>query len=285
MLEQLAWTDSLPTLPASVTRVLEAIDDEQSGVEEIADLLATDAAITGRVLSVANSALFNPGGFAFASLAEAISRIGLLEVRDIVVTTGVVDIFSEMECPFDYLGYWKHCLTTALAAGAVADRSPGIAAASRPGSNPYFVAGLLHDLGILLLVRCLRSRYTGMFSEVARRRCPLHEVEREQLDFDHGAIGAALIRRWGLPEEIAVAAEFHHDPASAPSEHRVWAEVIHLADWIADHEGLGASIEGELEPFHHGSWYHLEIDVDDIPQVITDFARAARRSDALLALT
>ena len=274
----------LPTLAASVSRILMALDDERSSAQEIADLMASDISIASRVLAVANSALYNPTGTPFASLGDAIPRLGFTEVRNIVVTTAVIDVFSDVECPFDYMGFWKHCLTAAIAAGALAERSPKVVLDGRPGENPYFVAGLMHDVGIFMLVQGQGRRYARALSEAEQRHIPLYRSERSKLGYTHCDVGAALIREWGLPEGVAVAAQYHHSPTEAPREQRLWAQIIHLADWIADHEGLGVSVEGEPGHFAEGTWFDLGIEVEEIPEVIADFTRAAERSEMMLAL-
>ncbi len=274
----------LPALAVSVTKILGALDDELANAETIADIMASDVSIASRVLAIANSVIYNPSAVPFASLSDAISRLGFDEVRSIVVTTGVIDTFADADCPFDYAGFWKHCLTTAIAAGALAERSPKINLDGRPGDNPYFVAGLLHDVGIFMLVQCQGRSYARVLDDCIERHTTLMRSEQSKLGYTHTEVGAALIREWGLPEGVAVAAEFHHQPTEAPEELRTWAEVIHLADWIADHEGLGVSVEGASAHFAEGTWFDLGIEVDEIPDVIADFTGAAERSEMMLAL-
>lgn len=192
-----------------------------------------------------------------AEMTDAIARIGFNEVRNIVVTTGVIDAFSAAECPFDYMGFWKPCLTSAIAAGTLAQRSPKIDLGGSPGDNPYFVAGLMHDVGIFMLVQCQSRRYGRVLTDAVERHTTLVRSEHDKLGYTHAEVGAALIQEWGLPEGVSVAAEFHPRPTDAPEEFATWAQVIHLADWIADHEGLGVSVEGASSRFAEGTWFEL----------------------------
>ncbi len=285
LLDRLAGRGAeLPALGVSVTRILAAIEDEMSNSEEIADLMASDPSIAARTLALANSTLYNPMGITCETLADAVARLGLIELRNVVVATGVIDGFAEVSCPFDYLGFWKHCLTTAVAAGSLAERAPCIERSGRPGENPYFIAGLLHDVGIFALVHLQGRRYSKVLKNVEAGDTDLLDVERAAFNVSHQEVGAALIRDWGLPEGVAIAAQYHHDPGQAPAESRSWAQVIHLADWIADHQGHGVPVEGARAPFAHGSWFDLGMDTDDIPEVIADFTRAAERSEMMLSL-
>ncbi len=285
ILSKIGADKDLPSLAPAVSRIIAALDDENSSADDVAELIAADMAISGRVLRLANSAIYNAAGQNIASVNEAIPRLGFREIRNIVLATGVIDVFRDLDCPFDYRGFWKHCLTTAIAAGMVAQRAPKINHSGTAGDNPYFVAGLMHDVGIFVLVRFLRERYSKVLMKAETEGRALYQVERESLGFDHMQVGAELIREWGLPDAVADAAEHHHHPGTAPQDHRIWAVVIHLADWIADHEGHGLSVEGALEHFVDSSWYELGLEIEAIPELIEDFAVAADRSDMMLALS
>jgi HD-like signal output (HDOD) protein len=283
VLKKIVRKKDLPSFPQCVTQILEAIENEGSTIESIADLAAHDPAIASRLLKTANSVIYNPSAISTASICESISRIGLSELRNIVASLGVIDAFEARTFPFDYLGFWKHSLTAALAAGAIAARSTKVD--SPPGrENPYFISGMFHDVGIFLLANAFGKRYSSVLEKVASNDVPLYEVEKEVLGFAHPEVGAALIREWKLPDCVAVAAEFHHAPMESPEEFRHYVQIVHLADWIADHEGHGRGVEGRLEHFKEGAWYDLGIPIEAIPCVIEDFSQAAENSDLLLAI-
>lgn len=274
----------LPSLGPSVARILSALDSDSSDSQSVGEMMESDVAIAGRILKVANSAFYNPSGMSFANVGDAIARLGFEEVRRIVSTIGVIDAFQSVECPFDYIAFWRHCLTSAIATGALARRGTKLVSTSSRNANPYFVAGLMHDVGIFVLILCRGKDYHALLERARRESVSLVDLESQTLGVSHAEVGAALLRDWRLPEPVITACEFHHAPSRAPAEVRVWPQVVHLADWISDHEGLGLGVEGDLGRFNEGAWHDLGIEPVDIPSVIADFVTAAEQSDALLSL-
>ena len=136
--ERLGLVESLPTLPEVVSRVIELIDEPETTSELLAETVGSDPAIVARLMRVANSILYSGARGATDSLEEAIMRLGFAGVRDLVLTTGVIETFDPKVADFDYKGFWQHCATTGMAAGDLA----GFAAkAGRPTSTPGPVAG------------------------------------------------------------------------------------------------------------------------------------------------
>ncbi len=284
VLKELARVEDLPTLPDAVTRVMSALDAPDPEVERVASLLIQDAAMTGRLLRVANSILYNASGMSTTSVAEAVSRIGLREGRTLVLSLGVVEAFASDDDQFDYRAFWKHSFTTALAAGAIAARAEALPSRPRSRDNPYFVAGLLHDVGILLLHRCAREHYANVCELAMPGDRPLAEIELEELGATHGQVCAALIRRWGLPWEVAAAAELHHHPSEAPRPVRDYVQVVHVADWLSNEEDLGCPVERESTELDPSALDGLGISREALPELAAELAEVAERSDLLVAI-
>ncbi len=272
----------IPALSASVRRVLCAIDDDRSGAQDIADAMASDPAVAARVLAIANSSVYNPLGQQCDQLRDAVSRLGLEELRGIVVATGAIDTFSSIEGPFSQTAFWKHCLVTGIAAGVVANRAGKLERVGRPGENPYFVAGLLHDIGILVLIWFQGVAYIDVLDEARQGKGRLIDCERRAFRVHHGDVGGALMRTWGLPDHLCHAVQHHHDPLRAQLAFRPWAQIAHLADWIASHEGHGVTLDGFPGRFDSASWFDLGLDPDQIPELIAEFHEATEHAEMLL---
>lgn len=261
ILKEISKVDSVPTLPTSVTRVLAALDDEDASANDVAELVSYDAAMTGQILKVANSVFHNASGLSTTSVGEAVIRIGMASVRNLVVSQGVVDTFRGTGTPFPYSEFLTHSFGTAIAAGAVARLSPTLPGGCARRDNPFFLAGLLHDVGTLLLCQHLGEEYALLIQRSLEEETPFEEVEREELGTDHQEAGGALIRRWGLPLEVAAAAEFHHRVSDAPPESLDYVQVAHLADWIATESGLGAPTD--KTPLHRSDVVLTDLGIDD----------------------
>jgi len=274
----------IPALSDSVTRTLRAIDDHRSAAQNVADAMAADPPLTARVLSLANSSLYNPLGAPCDELRDAVSRIGLDELRGIVIATGIVEAFSSIEGPFNQSAFWKHSIITGIAAAALAERVFELRGRARPGENPYFLAGLLHDIGILALLWFRGVGYGDVLDEAQRDEGRLLECERRQYGVDHATVGGALARSWGLPEHVAVAVQHHHAPVEAGLAFRPWAQVIHLAEWISECEGQGLPLDEAPGPVDRACFNALGIERDQIPELIVEFREAADHAEVLLRL-
>ena len=179
VLKELSRVETLPTLPDVVTRLIAELDCPEVEVRRIADLISQDPAMTGQVLRAANSVMFNASGFSTTSLHEAVGRVGLREVRNLVVSLGVVRAFDDVG-RFDFHDFWRHSFSSAVAAGTVAQHL----ASPRPvmaRDNPYFLAGLLHDVGTLLLCQELGDEYMEVLADAIELGVRLHDLERERL--------------------------------------------------------------------------------------------------------
>ncbi len=279
-MKELTEVDALPTLPEVVTRVMQALDADDVDVETVANLIAQDPALTGQILRMANSVMFNACGLSTTSIHEAIGRIGLRSVRNIVVSIGVVRTFDGLE-GLDFGEFWRHSFSSAVAAGAVAQCVPGIQAPRNPRDNPYFLAGLLHDVGSLLFLQHLGDEFTELVSEARAKGQVLHEVELERLGADHQQAGAALIRRWGLPLEVAAAAEHHHRASGAPEDGRDFVLVVAAADFVLGQNGRCSP--AEPEPRDAAALEALGVEEGKVSELTVEVVAAAESSDTLLS--
>lgn len=219
----------LPTLPQIVTKVLSTLKDENSATDQLVAHLNTDAAIVARLLAAANSSAFGFGQ-RVDSTRQAILVLGLERVRTIILATAILDRFSVEAAGFDVRRLWLHSLGVAVCAEVVAD-ALGI------GSEGAFTAGLLHDVGQLLLVIAAPEAYARVLYRIENQDACVIDAERAVFGFDHALVGSELARRWRLPLDIADAIEGHHEPdLSGGGE---IADIVHVAEVLSHALDLG----------------------------------------------
>lgn len=274
---------SLPALPQSVHRVLGRLDAEGSGLEYAADAIAEDPVLTARVLRVANSPFFNPSAASTERVRDAVVRLGTDGTRNVVFTATVIKLFDPAQPPLDYKEFWRHSLVCAMATRGLGARARRWSAEEDGEPERLFLAGLLHDVGVLAWAAKLGRRYGQIVEQAEREERPLYQVEREALGFGHPEVAGALIRAWGLPEEIALVAELHHEPALAPEALRHGVQLLHVGDWISHQVTTGRDPQ-RADRMRESAWAELGLDADEIPEMIVDFERAAEQSDLFLAL-
>lgn len=212
----LARVDSLPTLPAVATRLLEITLSDKSSVGEIGNLLSRDPALTAKVLKVVNSAAFGLR-FPVSNLGYAITVLGLQRVRSLVLSLSIYETVAKVDSkgPLDRTGFWRHSVAAATAAKALA------IATGKSNPEETYVAGLLHDMGMLLLDTFVPQEYAVVIekaSQMAKEEGShvVRRLEREAFETTHEEIGSKLAARWNLPEALCGAILYHHAPEETP---------------------------------------------------------------------
>ncbi len=275
--------DSLPVMPAAIVRVLQALETD-AGIGEIASLVARDVALATRVMRIANSTLYAHLGPPVATPVQAVSRLGLSELRNVALSMAVISALlpKRVSKRLDYADFWVHCATAGTALGTLVARVKG-GAPSRGGDDPYFLAGLVHDIGIPLLWNSLGDRYDAVLAENDASDEPLYVTETRVLGFHHGEAGAYVLESWGLPLSAQLAARWHHTPLAAPEEVRQLAGWVHIADWMTHTLGHGAPVDGALASFDDETWDLLGVTFEMVREMAIDFADAAAKSREIVS--
>ena len=243
---------SLPSLPLLYNRLDETINHPRSSIADIATILSEDQGLAARILKLANSPLF--GYFSkIDTITQAVTIIGVQQVRDLALAVSVMGLFKGI--PEDLITmdrFWRHSIACALAARVLAT--------SQRESNleRFFVAGILHDIGRLVMFLRIPDLCREMITITRDERRCLYEVERERLGFDHSAVGGALLRLWKLPNRVVEPVEYHHRCNQAVQFPRETA-IMHCADLIAHALQLGSSGDVLVPVLSSGAWERLAI--------------------------
>lgn len=231
--------DSLSALvspPHICVRITELLANPRADAREIGAVIAQDPSLTARLLRVVNSPFY---GFRARvdSVARAVALVGHGAVHNLAVAVSAVKSFSNI--PNDLVNmdtFWRHGVYCALIARACAAR------VRAPQPERLFVAGLLHDLGSLVLYQSRPEACRETLLIADGDEGVLYQAETEAFGFTHADLGGRLMTRWGLPAALADAVACHHAPASAelaPLE----AAVLHLAEALANRSRIGAFSE------------------------------------------
>lgn len=231
--------DSLPALPslyACLTRVLQAPD---SSLQDVAEVVNRDAAMCAKMLQLVNSSFFGLPQ-RVSDIEKAVSLLGTNMVRNLALSVEVFRPFGAAQ-RVDGLSLEEEARHTALS-GSLARR---IAAdeLGRGVAEDAFMAGVLHDVGKLVLAAQMPREYGEILEEAGRTGGTVRSVELEHLGVSHAELGAYLLGVWGLPAPIVEAAAFHHQPAVTAASGLDVVLAVHVADVLA-HELLDAGLRG-----------------------------------------
>ena len=253
----------LPALPQAVTRVLQLTEDPKSGMADVARALSSDIGLVTRVLKLANSGFYGSAG-RIGTISEAIVILGLRTTRNIALAASCQEML-EREVQGYYLpsgALWRHSLACAAAAHNLAKRT------HYRGIEEAFIAGLLHDIGKIIIGAYLKSDFDQVLTRVAVGDITYSNAEREILGFDHAEAGARILERWNLPGSLVSAVRYHHSPQEATTYSL--AAFVHVADMICLTLGVGMGIDGLAYALDPNALAALNLTSEDFEEVASE---------------
>lgn len=235
-----ASTDQIASLPDVAARIIQAAEDPRSNAFQIIKIVTQDPALVTRLLQVVNSSYYSVPT-QVTSVERAITLLGLITVKDLAVASSVSGIFRGKDlCEgFGPRDLWVHSIAVAICARELARGM------KLPMADEGYLVGMVHDIGLLVMHQKFPDKLREICRKVLATGRNICELERETLGFDHAQLGAAVAERWKFAPAVRDAIEFHHDPASAPAEHRALASLIHVADTICCHAKEGFYLTGQ----------------------------------------
>jgi len=239
----------LVSLPEVCIRVNEMLDEPSVTAAELGHVISQDTSLTARLLKIVNSSYY---GFQakIETVSRAVTVVGLRELRGLVIAASAVETFSNV--PNEILNkvrFWRHSLYCGVIARLLAEECHVL------HSERLFVAGLLHDIGKLIIAQRLpqETRMILLASESEQRSEV--DVEKDFLGFDHAEVGGELMQAWNMPETLIESVAYHHQPQNA-EKGLMETCLVHLANIFTDEaeNGLDMSIETPIQEINPIVW-------------------------------
>jgi HD-like signal output (HDOD) protein len=232
----------ISTLPQVALRVIEVAKDPNSGAADLKAVVEGDPALSARVLRMVNSAAYGLRS-TVTNLHQAIGYLGFSRVRNLAMTASVSEIFREEEQRGAYRRseLWRHLVSVGICARLVASRC------RLAGFEDAFLAGLLHDIGIILEDQGAHAQFCEML-ETLEEGTPLCTSERAWLGFDHCVLGAKVAEAWKFPATVWAAIRFHHESDQYTGAGAQIVRCVEIANVICTIKGITAVGLPLLEP-------------------------------------
>lgn len=225
-----ARCDTLPTLPTLYVELTKAIESDTSDARQIAAIISRDLAISAKILQLVNSSFFGLGR-RVSSIEQTVSLLGVIRIRGLVLTENIVRQFTPPPSlrQFSTGAFWEHAALVAEVARCIS-RAEG-QKEDRP--DQAFTAGLLHDIGKLILASQHAQVYAEILDENARTAEPLWKIEMRRLNVTHAEVGAYLLELWALPQRITEAIAMHHEPSRIDYDGLCALTAVHAANVLS----------------------------------------------------
>jgi len=219
----------LPTLPTVAVQLLELTSDPNVKLEEIEQLVQSDQGLASKILRTVNSSFYGLKK-PCSSIRRALAYLGLNAVKSLVLGFSLVDLTRSIgdDDQFDFVGYWRRAIYSATGARQLSLAVQGV------DPDEAFTCGMFQDIGLLATRLALKGRYAKVLALARDRHQQLISVEQEHLGFNHADVGAALARKWRLPEHVVDCIRHHHSVRHAPMRYGPLVRIVALGRIAAD---------------------------------------------------
>lgn len=214
--------DDLPTIPVVATQVLQLLDSPDVQIEEVADLMLSDQVMTARVMKMINSPVYKPE-HEITSLKRALVYLGLRHIREVALTTSLINAFDENKGVMEINAFWEHSFGVGMVSKIIA-RKVGY-----PDLEKAYIAGIIHNLGIVFLSNFMRDEFQAVLDRIKDKPVKMIDVEIELLGTSHCEIGLCMARKWNFPEVYCEVIAHHHTPAEATID-PILCAIVNLSD-------------------------------------------------------
>ncbi len=248
---------NLPTLPGMIEQISKAVESQRFSVDDIGKLISRDQVLSAKVLKLANSAFF---GFSrkVGSLTQALVLLGFDVVKGLILTSSVFDLMKAKA-----EGLWLHSMGVATASSIIA------AHLEMEDAEEISLAGLLHDLGKVVLRAHMTEDMEAIGALVEDQGLSTREAEQAVLGFTHAEVGRWLAESWKLPEQLAEPIQYHHDPGRAKDAPLVTA-VVHFADIMVRGYGYGDGGDPWVPPLDRAALARMSLGPELLKEIIAE---------------
>jgi len=266
--------NDLPPLPEILRRLEDKIDDPDSCLDDITELIQTEPVLRGRLMKLANSVFFCGGREPATDLGSAIGRLGLKMVLDLAYTLELPNLFVDTK-GFNQLRFWHHSLVVAVCA-----RSISRLLADKPAeqANAY-TAGLMHDIGIMVFAYLIPDLYADFLHKCQSVNQPLEIQEKNEFGIGHPELGAIFIEKWWpIDPGVVQTVKNHHLPLSEEG-----STAVIVANRIANSQGIKNGTNVFVEPEDEALGEQLGLSAEDTDYVVDEAQEALNIAQDLLA--
>ncbi|GJM20039.1 MAG: hypothetical protein DHS20C14_22520 [Phycisphaeraceae bacterium] len=228
VLEEVLACPSLPSLPTVATRIIELTNNPDVSVDELAEAIRWDQALSARILRTVNSSYYGLRERC-TTIHKALLLLGMRPVKALALGFSLIDAVDyESEGGLDYRAYWRRAIYTAQAAKAIARAAGGCE------PDEAFLVGMLQDVGMIALHHALGDDYDAVLAETGGDHAKLCRAELEHLDIQHPDIGAMLAEAWNFPSDLTIPIRYHERPTAAPGNTAAITRCVAMGNAVHD---------------------------------------------------
>lgn len=230
----------LPSLRSIDSSLRELLNSDRRYTHQIAEIIRRDPSLTARLLRLVNSVYFGLTT-PINNIEEAVFYLGVRQIRQLAMVTPVIEDFQKLagNTPFPWREFWQHCIGVAIMTREV------ISCVQTPTDDSDYVAGLVHDMGKIVMAATFPNHFVEIQRRVALESRPLPDLELEVLGIQHTELGALYLENHNLPDLMIETARYHHEPERAGQHSQIIA-AVQIANLLVRHAQIGNSGETSI---------------------------------------
>jgi len=267
----------IATLPEITLKIIELVENPRSTAQDLHKVISNDPALVARILKVVNSAFYGLPG-QIGSINRAIVLLGLNAVKNIVIAASLAKLFrgGKVCANFEAKELWTHSISVGVMSRML------VVKINNTLPDEAFLAGLIHDIGILVELQAMREKLVDVVEKSAAGTDRYVDIETRVIGVDHQAFGAALTTKWKFPRSFQFVTGYHHNPMSLAHECRWMSCIVHVADHICCREGMGFSLTCKNEPLDSAALTELGVTMETVNELAKNLPTAMKETEALL---
>lgn len=267
---------SLKPIPAVINQILEVVDQPDSSMAQIANIIQYDPAVTASILKTCNSAFFGLKS-PVESIKDAVNLLGIDQIVEIILMKSGAKVLSSEQKGYGLQegAMWKYSVSSALIAKQIAQKL------SLKNQNTIFTAALLKDIGKTALDRFVLASYDKISALVVDENLSFKEAEKKIIGVDHTEIGGMIAKMWNFSPKMVKIIRHHHLTDNSMIKDKEIA-VVYLADCICMMIGIGVGSDGLAYRFNDQVMEELGMGADDISKIIAGFALNMQEVEEML---
>ncbi len=268
----------MPTLPEiTLEDLIELVDNPRSTAQDLNKLISNDPALCSRILKVVNSAFYGLPG-QIGSINRAIVLLGLNAVKNIVIAASLAKLFrgGKVSPHFSAKDLWTHSIAVGVLSKMIAQKI------NNTLPDEAFLAGLIHDIGILVEMQAFRDPLVEIAEKAANEGINYLDLETQVIGVDHQALGTGLTTKWKFPRSFQYVTGHHHHPMALAAECRWLTCVVYVADHVACREGIGYALTCKNEALDPAVLAELGLAPEALEELMKVLPEALKETETLL---
>ncbi|MBN2561181.1 MAG: HDOD domain-containing protein [Phycisphaerae bacterium] len=268
----------IATLPEVTVKIIQIVENPKSTARDLHGVIKNDPALSSRLLKVVNSAFYGLPG-QIASVDRAIVLLGLSAVKNIAIAASMTHVFNSGGAIEGFSGVelWRHSVAVAVASRLIT------AAQGRPSVEESFLAGLIHDLGLLVERQVFPKEIAQIIARQRTAPGSFCDLETETIGADHQAFGKALAAKWRFPTTLCTSIGYHHKPMDLAEVNRELSALVHIADILACKADIGFVATASHEEYGEEILDVVKLTQADLDDIIEKLPEQVTLTESIFA--